>query len=155
MYKSVTTLPALSPRTAGIGLMSRAAVHYLAADPLLASAACDSSVAAADEFRHMVSALHDRNIEVWLMVGRQCVLPVGWQKALLSACCPLTLLRHATPAHRAVAPHAPPQVDLAFTAEGTDADPHTLSLRGLDNKAFYRGNGVRALHCAAAWCTVS
>jgi hypothetical protein len=39
----------------------------------------------------------------------------------------------------------PAQVDLTFTAEGTDAAPHTLSLRGLDHSSFYRANGV--LNC--------
>jgi hypothetical protein len=38
-----------------------------------------------------------------------------------------------------------PQLDLAFTAEGTDAAPATLSLRGLDHAAHYRANGV--LNC--------
>lgn len=53
---------------AGIGLLSRAAVHLMAADPTLA---CDSStsVAAAAEFRGMVSQLHAAGIEVYLMVG--------------------------------------------------------------------------------------
>lgn len=87
----------------GIGLMARAAVHYLAADPLLASTALASSAAAAAEFRHMVASLHAAGIEVLLMV------------------------------------------DLTFTAEGTDASPHTLSLRGLDYASYYRSNGV--LNC--------
>ena len=33
-------------------------------------------------------------------------------------------------------------LDLTFTAEGTDAAPHTLGLRGLDHAAYYRANGV-------------
>jgi pullulanase/glycogen debranching enzyme len=49
--------------------MARAAVHYLAADPLLASTALASSAAAAAEFRHMVASLHAAGIEVLLMVG--------------------------------------------------------------------------------------
>jgi pullulanase/glycogen debranching enzyme len=49
--------------------MARAAVHYRAADPLLASSALASSVAAAAEFRRMVSALHAAGIEVLLMVS--------------------------------------------------------------------------------------
>jgi len=35
--------------------------------------------------------------------------------------------------------------DLAFTAEGSDTAPTTLSLRGLDNGGYYRPNGV--LNC--------
>lgn len=38
------------------------------------------------------------------------------------------------------------QVDLTFTAEGTDAHPSSLSLRGLDYGSYYRTNGV-----SAAW----
>ena len=33
-------------------------------------------------------------------------------------------------------------MDLTFTAEGTDAHPSSLSLRGLDYGAYYRKNGV-------------
>eukprot|EP00887_Chlorella_sp_A99_P002052 scaffold18.g2052.t1 len=40
------------------------------------------------------------------------------------------------------------QFDFAFTAEGTDAQPTTLSLRGLDHAACYRHNGV--LNCGHA-----
>ncbi|KAL4447190.1 hypothetical protein ABPG77_007223 [Micractinium sp. CCAP 211/92] len=86
----------------GIGLLSRAAVHLMAADPTLA---CDgsTSVAAAAEFRSMVSQLHEAGIEVYLML------------------------------------------ELTFTAEGTDTQPNTLSLRGLDYGSYYRSNGV--LNC--------
>ena len=45
--------------------MARAAVHYMAADPLLSSDH-GSSLAAAAEFRGMVSALHAAGIEVYL-----------------------------------------------------------------------------------------
>ena len=38
-------------------------------------------------------------------------------------------------------------MDLAFTAEGSDASPQTLSLRGLDYSSYYRPNGV--LNCGA------
>ena len=40
----------------------------------------------------------------------------------------------------------PEQVDLTFTAEGTDAHPSSLSLRGLDYGSYYRTNGV-----SSAW----
>jgi pullulanase/glycogen debranching enzyme len=33
-------------------------------------------------------------------------------------------------------------VDLTFTSDGTDANPHGVSLRGLDHAAYYRPNGV-------------
>lgn len=38
-----------------------------------------------------------------------------------------------------------PSLDLAFTAEGTDEAPNTMSLRGLDHSAYFRANGV--LNC--------
>ena len=59
---------------AGIGLLSRAAVHFMAADPELAAdpASRSSSMAAAADFRQMVSVLHSRNIEVLLEVGSCC-----------------------------------------------------------------------------------
>lgn len=45
-----------------------------------------------------------------------------------------------SPSVNAPCPHS--QVDLTFTAEGTDAHPSSLSLRGLDYGAYYRSNGV-------------
>ncbi|PSC72831.1 60S ribosomal export NMD3-like [Micractinium conductrix] len=48
----------------GIGLLSRAAVHLMAADPTLASDGASSAAAAAAEFRQMVSTLHAAGIEV-------------------------------------------------------------------------------------------
>ncbi|KAL4443720.1 hypothetical protein ABPG75_011457 [Micractinium tetrahymenae] len=51
----------------GIGLLSRAAVHLMAADPALARDG-STSVAAAAEFRSMVSQLHAAGIEVYLML---------------------------------------------------------------------------------------
>jgi len=38
-----------------------------------------------------------------------------------------------------------PSLDLTFTADGVDAHPTTVSLRGLDHAAYYRPNGV--LNC--------
>jgi pullulanase/glycogen debranching enzyme len=90
----------------GIGLLSRAALHYMAADPQLATRDRSTSLAAAAEFRQMVAQLHEQGIEVLL------------------------------------------QVDLTFTAEGTDAHPSSLSLRGLDYGSYYRTNGV--LNCGSA-----
>jgi hypothetical protein len=40
-----------------------------------------------------------------------------------------------------------PSLDVAFTAEGTDAAPAALSLRGLDHSAYFRANGV--LNCGS------
>lgn len=63
---ALANAPCLPPWP-GIGLLSRAAVHLMAADPTLA---CDSStsIAAAAEFRSMVLQLHAAGIEVYLMV---------------------------------------------------------------------------------------
>lgn len=52
----------------GIGLLSRAAVHFMAADPSLAASSSSSSSTAAAEFRSMVSQLHAAGIEVMVMV---------------------------------------------------------------------------------------
>ena len=103
-------------------MLSRAAVHFLAADPLLAAAddpsptaaasgsgSSSSSLVAAAQFRSMVSRLHAAGVEVLL------------------------------------------QMEPTFTAEGTDAAPATLSMRGLDYGAYYRSNGVRALPLLGVW----
>lgn len=64
--------PHRASHPAGIGLMARAAVHHMAADPLLGTDPASSLVAAA-EFRRMVSALHAAKIEVYLQVS------TGWR----------------------------------------------------------------------------
>lgn len=54
---------------------------------------------------------------------------------------------------RTACPAAPPlQVDLTFTAEGTDADPNPISFRGLDNAMYYRrgSSGVRRRNAGCA-----
>lgn len=53
----------------GIGLLSRAAVHYMAADPQLATRDRSTSLAAAAEFRQMVAQLHEQGIEVLLQAS--------------------------------------------------------------------------------------
>lgn len=148
---------------AGIGLLSRAAVHYMAADPQLGTRDRSSSLAAAADFRQMVAQLHEQGIEVLLQVScaapttsisargvlfmrRAPVMPSAGGVSIGGAAsgCPLwprapTPLLHS-PSVNAPCPHS--QVDLTFTAEGTDAHPSSLSLRGLDYGAYYRSNGV-------------
>lgn len=60
---------------AGIGLLSRAAVHYMAADPQLGTRDRSSSLAAAADFRQMVAQLHEQGIEVLLQVS--CAAPTS------------------------------------------------------------------------------
>ncbi len=72
---------------------------------------------------------------MWLAPPRSS--PASWQLP----CPELEALKRRCPRSPSP-PAAPPQVDLTFTAEGTDAHPSTLSLRGLDYGSFYRQNGV-------------
>ena len=51
----------------------------------------------------------------------------------------------APPAHACYLPRplpSPSQLEVTFTAEGTDSHPNPLSLRGLDYGSYYRSNGV-------------
>jgi len=151
------TLPS---KPAGIGLLSRAAVHYMAADPQLATANRSSSLAAAAEFRQMVAQLHEQGIEVllqaiggllvWMQPCFRC--PCRWEHSTLARggclCTFLTQPPRISAQLSLSLPHHPcicktcQQVDLTFTAEGTDAHPSSLSLRGLDYGSYYRKNGV-------------
>ena len=155
--------PPLAPNPhAGIGLLSRAAVHHMAAVPQLAAGDRSSSLAAAAEFRQMVAQLHEQGIEVLLQASPWPAMPCDGLARLRGGRCGagvfLSVVRtlgprqqHSPPAARAARPlpcflppsAIPPQVDLTFTAEGTDAHPSTLSLRGLDYGTYYRKNGVR------------
>ncbi len=206
LTQPVLTPPArpLPAATAGIGLLSRAAVHLMAADPTLA---CDgsTSVAAAAEFRSMVSQLHEAGIEVYLMVSAHsprgglpmgaalCSCRLGWSAwktchcragvasmwsagrgrdfrssgvvELLHKGCPcaacwpprvcnLRLRCWLFTAFLTSPPPAPAawQLELTFTAEGTDTQPNTLSLRGLDYGSYYRSNGVGRHAALVAGC---
>ena len=93
-----------------------------------------------------MTALHAAGVEVLVQVR-----PLWWKKGW--AWVNEHSLRVAAPAAASARTlqlqlflsTPPPQFDLTFTAEGTDATPSTLSLRGLDYAAYYRRNGV--LNC--------
>lgn len=128
-------------------MLARSAVHFMAADPQLASGggAGSSSLRAAAEFRQMVSLLHAQGIEVLLEVRRE---PCWGAEQALLLCVPF---HKASPERHLphCLPSSPPsplplasQVDLTFTAEGTDQHPSSVSLRGLSYGSYYRSNGV-------------
>lgn len=90
---------------AGIGVLSRAAVHYLAADPTLASSGDrNSSLAAAAEFRQMLAQLHEAGIEVLLQasgLGRSARLRLSSHCARQAPQLAQPLLGSCQPAHHA------------------------------------------------------